>query len=59
VALIVGMVVGYFTTSRTVVYTATAQIYVGSLNINANQAQLQLQAGLNEVVATFAQMIPS
>jgi capsular polysaccharide biosynthesis protein len=59
VAIIVGGAVGYVTTSRTPVYTATATIYVGSLDLGANQVDLYAQAGLNEVVATFAQMIPS
>jgi capsular polysaccharide biosynthesis protein len=59
IAIIVGGVAGYFTTSRTPVYSATATIYVGSLDLAANQQQLNLQAGLNEVVATFASMIPS
>jgi capsular polysaccharide biosynthesis protein len=59
IALIVGGTVGYLTTSRTPVYTATTTIYVGSLNLSADQAELYAQAGLNEVVATFAQMIPS
>jgi capsular polysaccharide biosynthesis protein len=59
VAVIVGGLAGYFTTSRTPVYSATATIYVGSLDLAANQQQLSLQAGLNEVVATFASMIPS
>ncbi len=59
VAVIVGATAGYITTSRTPVYTATATIYVGSLNIGGNQAELYAQNALTEVVATFAQMIPS
>jgi capsular polysaccharide biosynthesis protein len=59
VAVIVGAGIGYVTTSRTTVYTATAEIYVGNLNLGANQVDLYAEAGLNEVVATFAQMIPS
>ncbi len=59
VAVIVGGVAGFISTSRTPVYTATATIYVGSLNISGDQSQLYAETGLNEVVATFAQMIPS
>jgi capsular polysaccharide biosynthesis protein len=58
-AVIVGAIGGFVSTSRTPVYTATATIYVGSLNLGTNQAQLYAEAGLNQVVATFAQMIPS
>jgi capsular polysaccharide biosynthesis protein len=59
VAAIVGGVVGFVTTSRTPIYTATATIYVGNLDLGQEQVGLALEAGLNEVVATFAQMIPS
>jgi capsular polysaccharide biosynthesis protein len=59
VAVLVGGGAGYISTSRTPVYTATATIYVGNINIAADQTQLYAQAGLNQVVATFAQMIPS
>jgi capsular polysaccharide biosynthesis protein len=59
VAIIVGVVIGYATTSRTPVYTATGEIYVGSLDLGQDTAQLYAQAGFNEVVATFADMIPS
>jgi capsular polysaccharide biosynthesis protein len=59
VAVIVGGVSGYVTTSRVPVYTATATIYVGSPDLGVNQSLLYAEAGLNEVVATFAQMIPS
>src|SRR5580704_7410139 len=59
VAVIIGGVAGFVSTSRTPVYTATATIYLGSLNLGTNQAQLYAEAGLNQVVATFAQMIPS
>ena len=59
VAILVGVVIGYATTSRTPSYTATSTIYVGSLNISENTAQLYAQAGFNEVVATFADMIPT
>src|SRR5581483_9519908 len=59
VAVIIGGVAGFVTTSRAPVYSATSTIYVGSLDLAANQQQLSLQAGWNEVVATFASMIPS
>jgi capsular polysaccharide biosynthesis protein len=58
VAVIVGGVAGFVSTSRTPIYTASATIYVGSQNV-ANSTQLYEETGLNEVVATFAQMIPS
>ena len=45
IALIVGGTVGYLTTSRTPVYTATTTIYVGSLNLSADQAELYLKSG--------------
>jgi capsular polysaccharide biosynthesis protein len=59
VAVIIGGLAGFVSTSRSAVYTASSTIYVGSLNIGGDQAQLYAEAGLNEVVATFAQMIPS
>jgi capsular polysaccharide biosynthesis protein len=59
VAVIVGGLAGYLFTSRTPSYTATATIYVGTTDLAADQQQLSLQSGLNEVVATFASMIPS
>ena len=59
VAVIVGGLAGYLFTSRTPSYTATATIYVGSTDLAADQEQLSVQSGLNEVVATFASMIPS
>lgn len=60
VAVIVGGVAGFISTSRTPIYTASATIYVGSEGFSgADAAQLELETGLNEVVATFAQMIPS
>jgi capsular polysaccharide biosynthesis protein len=59
VTVIVGGAVAFFTTSGTPTYTATSQIYVGPINLGANSAQLYAEAGLNQVVATFAQMIPS
>jgi len=58
-AVIVGAAVGYATTSRTPAYTATSTIYVGNVNIAENPQDLELESGLNQVVATFAQMIPS
>ena len=59
VAVIVGGITGFVTTSRAPIYTASATIYVGSVNLGVNQVQLYAEAGLNEVVATFAEMIPS
>jgi capsular polysaccharide biosynthesis protein len=59
VAVILGAVIGFFTASRTPAYTATATIYVGSVNIANNPEQLALESDLNQLVATFSQMIPS
>jgi capsular polysaccharide biosynthesis protein len=59
IAVIVGVAIGYATTSRTPSYTATGEIYVGSLDVSQDTAQLYAEAGFNEVVATFADMIPS
>lgn len=60
VALVVaGAVIGYATTSRTPEYTASTLIYVGAQNLGVNDTQLFAQSGLDEVVASFALMIPS
>jgi capsular polysaccharide biosynthesis protein len=60
VALVVaGAVIGFATTSRTPQYTATTLIYVGAQNLGVNDTQLFAQSGLDEVVASFALMIPS
>lgn len=57
--MVAGAAVGYVTTSRTPDYTATATIYVGAVNLGADETQLFAQAGLDDVVASFAAMIPS
>jgi len=59
IAILVGAGVGYATTSRVIKYTAVTTIYVGNLNVAANPEDLALQASLNNIVATYAQMIPT
>jgi receptor protein-tyrosine kinase len=54
-----GAVIGYATTSRTPEYTASTLVYVGAQNLGVNDTQLFAQSGLDEVVASFALMIPS
>jgi capsular polysaccharide biosynthesis protein len=58
-AIIVGAVAGFISTSRSAHYTAVATIYVGDQNIGTTSADLYAESGLNQVVATFASMIPS
>jgi capsular polysaccharide biosynthesis protein len=59
-AIIIGGLAGFISTSRTPIYTATAVVYVGSTDITGGgSVDLYAESGLNEVVATFAQMIPS
>jgi capsular polysaccharide biosynthesis protein len=58
IAIIAGAGVGYAITSRAHSYTATATIYVGSTNLGPNQALLYQEADVNEIVNTYASMIP-
>jgi tyrosine-protein kinase len=58
VAIIAGAGVGYAITSRTPVYTATATLFVGTTNLGPNQEFLYQEADLNQIVATYAVMIP-
>jgi capsular polysaccharide biosynthesis protein len=58
VAIIAGAGVGYAITSRTPVYTATATLFVGSTNLGPNQEFLYQEADLNQIVNTYAVMIP-
>jgi capsular polysaccharide biosynthesis protein len=57
--MVVGAGVGYVITPRTPTYTANAEIYVGSQNFVSNSDELFAEEGLNEVVTSFAAMIPS
>ena len=50
---------GFLTTSRVPVFTASATIYVGNINVTQSPQDLNLQAGLNYITNTYAQMIPS
>ena len=59
VTTLVGAAVGYITTSGASEYRTSAQLYVGSREIQQNPNLLYLEPGLNQVVATFAEMIPS
>jgi capsular polysaccharide biosynthesis protein len=58
-SMIVGAAVGYVITPRAATYTSTAEIYVGSQNFVSAPAELYAEQGLNEVVTSFAAMIPS
>jgi capsular polysaccharide biosynthesis protein len=58
VAVIAGAGVGYAITSRTPIYTATATLFVGTTNYGPNQEFLYQEADVNEIVATYAVMIP-
>jgi capsular polysaccharide biosynthesis protein len=58
VAIVAGAGVGYVITSRTPVYTATAEIYVGPNNFGPNYNLLYEEGNLNEVASTYADMIP-
>lgn len=57
--VVIGAAIGYATTPRIPKYSTTAQLYVGSTLLQKNQNQLYAEPGLNEVVATFTEMIPS
>jgi succinoglycan biosynthesis transport protein ExoP len=59
VTTLIGAAVGYISTPRSSEYRTTAQLYVGSREIQQNPNLLYLEPGLNQVVATFADMIPS
>jgi capsular polysaccharide biosynthesis protein len=59
VTTVIGAGVGYISTPRGSEYRTTAQLYVGSREIQQNPNLLYLEPGLNQVVATFADMIPS
>jgi capsular polysaccharide biosynthesis protein len=59
ITMLVGAAVGWVTTSRVAEYRTTAELYVGSRDLVQDPSQLYLEPGLNQVVATFATMIPS
>jgi capsular polysaccharide biosynthesis protein len=59
VAIIAGAGVGYAVTSRTPLYTATATLFVGTTNLGPNQELLYQEADLNQIVQTYAVMIPA
>lgn len=59
VSIIIGVIVGYFTTPKQAYYRTTAQIYVGSREIAQDQSLLYLEPGLDQIVDTYAEMIPS
>lgn len=58
VAIIAGAGVGYAITTRTPTYTATATLFVGNTNLGQNQELLYQEADINEIVQTYAVMIP-
>jgi capsular polysaccharide biosynthesis protein len=59
ITAIVGAAVGYVTTSQAAIYRATATIYVGQSKLQDNAADLYGVTGFDQIVSTFAQMIPS
>jgi capsular polysaccharide biosynthesis protein len=59
VTTLVGASVGYATTSRTALYRSSATIYVGSRQVTTDPQNLYGTAGLNQIVSTFALMIPN
>ncbi|MHB1536509.1 MAG: YveK family protein [Acidimicrobiales bacterium] len=59
VTMVVGAAIGYMTTPRLALYSAQSEIYVGSRQLAQDPTQLFALPGLNQVVATFADMIDS
>jgi succinoglycan biosynthesis transport protein ExoP len=59
VTVIVGACIGYVTTSRVTEYRTSAQLYVGARQLEQDPVQLYGLAGFNQVVTTFAAMIPT
>jgi len=57
--VLVGVGIGYLTTPSATDYRSTVEIYVGSRSLTQDPTQLYAEPGLNQVAATFAQMIPS
>lgn len=57
--IVVGGAIGWATVPRGNSYVSTAKVYVGVRSLNQNQNQLYAEPGLNQVVATYAAMIPS
>jgi len=57
--VVVGAVIGFATTNRTHLYTTSSELYVGTSTLAQNQNELYAEPGLNEVVTTFAEMIPT
>lgn len=54
-----GAVLGLLSAPSSHEYRTTAQLYVGTRSLAQDPTQLYAEPGLNQVVATFAQMIPS
>lgn len=59
VTVLVGACIGYATTSRGAQYETSAQLYVGARQLMQDPVQLYGLAGFNQVVDTFAAMIPT
>jgi capsular polysaccharide biosynthesis protein len=57
--IIVGAAVGWATAAGSNSYVAGSEIYVGTRSLQQDQNQLYAEPGLNQVVATYAAMIPS
>lgn len=59
VTTLVGALVGLLTTPSGAQYRTNSELYVGSRLLNQNQVQLYALPGLNQIIASFAEMIPS
>lgn len=56
---LVGALVGLAITPTTAYYRTGTVLYVGSSNLTDNQVQLYALPGLDQIISSFAQMIPS
>ncbi len=59
VTALVGAAIGYVTTSQTAEYRAAATIYVGSRQLENDPQAIYGVTGLDQIVTTFADMIPT
>ena len=59
ITVVIGAVAGYLVTPSSAQYRTNTTIYVGAREFQSNQTQLYAEEGIAQVVATFAEMIPS
>jgi capsular polysaccharide biosynthesis protein len=59
ITTVVGAAIGYVTTSQASLYSAVSVVYVGSRQLESDPQANYGVAGLDQIVATFALMIPS